>query len=139
MRRQQPPTVLKTFADRAVKRHCRAAITWLRARDPACTVLSPDAFDQAAGNLRAVQYATGLTPAQVCDALRIHGWRRRGVLPQSTMNYRFRMTKAAAVAARTSGRKRHEDGPSADQIAARPTRRQALYRPRDAIDDPLAP
>lgn len=139
---------LKTFADRAVKRHCRAAITLLRARDRALTVLDPDTYDVAAGHLKAVQKATGLTPPQICDALRIHGWRRRHMLPQSGGGFRFRMGQAAVDAMHTTaGRVRHHRAgrvATDAQLAAKPTSRTKLFRPRDAqtsqaIDDPLAP
>lgn len=131
--RQHAPQVLKTFADRTVKRHSRAAMTWLHVREDGLTALSPDSYEQAAGHLRAIQYATGLEPNQVCDALRIHGWRRRGVIPQSAYGFRFRMTKAAALAARATGRKRHEAPPTDERIATRPTRRVAIYRPPSTL------
>lgn len=129
---------LKTFADPIVKRHCSAAMTILRVRDSACKVLDPQTFEQAAGHLRAIQKATGLTPPQVCDALRIHAWRRRGVMPYSANGQRFRMTLRQYEDAHSlQGRIRRAHG--ADAIP-QPGRRVKLYRPRDAQPlDPLAP
>lgn len=139
MRRQYLAPTPKTFADVVVKRHAAAALTWLSVRDTALKSLPTYRYFEAAGHLRAIQYATHLTPPQVCDLLHIYGWRRRHVMPQYTMGYRFRMTKAAAVAARTSTRKRHEAGPSPEQIASRPTRRPKRFKLSNATPDPLAP
>lgn len=55
-------------------------------------------LDIAAGHLRAVAKALGLTPPQVCDRLGIHGVARRRVMPvdpQSQWRFRLKPTERA--------------------------------------------
>src|SRR4051812_2492600 len=119
------------FTNPLVKRHVSAAKTLLRIRDAEVNGLDDDALDSAAGHLRAIQKATGLTPQQVCDALRIHGWRRRGVLPQSGGAIRFRLRTRDRVARRMVGGSTAGGVPTHEEWVARPKHRSKIYRPRE--------
>lgn len=136
-----PAPLHPAFDTKPVKQHCRAALTWLRVRSPKTKALDPESLTEAAGHLRAIAEATGLTPPQVCDVLHIHGWRRRGVMPPSGYGFRFRMRRREAIQARTVTQKHPFDGLVTEtMIAARPHKRIKRFRLTDAAnDDPLAP